>query len=239
MISVCLAVYNGEKYIKEQIDSILTQLDHTGEIIISDDNSTDKTLEIIENFSDSRIKIFRGNNFKSPIFNLENALKHAQGNYIFLADQDDVWIENKVQICMQYLQTADVVVSDCKVVDAGLNIMCNSFFQKNHSRQGFFINLQHNAYIGCCMAFRRKILTTCLPFPKNIPMHDIWLGFVAELFYTSCFIPLPLVLYRRHGNNISPTSQTSVFNFRQKLLFRWNLIRYIPLLLLRKLKSKK
>jgi hypothetical protein len=89
------------------------------------------------------------------------------------------------------------------------------------------------------MAFRKEILQLCLPFPRYIPMHDIWFGFVVELFYSSCFIPQKLVLYRRHDNNISSTSQISKFGLLKKLSFRLNLLRYIPLLLIRKNKIKK
>jgi glycosyltransferase involved in cell wall biosynthesis len=234
MISVCIATYNGEKYIKEQLQSILIQLNEEDEVIISDDSSSDKTMTIIESFNDGRIKVFGKNHFKSPIFNLENALKRAHGDYVFWADQDDVWLENKVQLCLHYLQIADLVVSDCKIVDADLSVNRSSFFAQNNSHKGLFHNLKRNSYLGCCMAFRREILTLCLPFPKNIPMHDIWVGFVAELFYTSYFIPQPLILYRRHGENASCTSQASTYGILKKISFRWNIIRYIPMLLLRK-----
>ena len=90
MISVCMATYNGEKYIEEQLKSILSQLGENDEVIVSDDSSTDNTLAIVESFNDVRIKIFPNNKFHSPIFNFENALKQATGDYIFLSDQDDV-----------------------------------------------------------------------------------------------------------------------------------------------------
>ena len=91
MVSVCLASYNGEKFIKQQIDSILCQLGKHDEIIISDDSSTDRTVQIIKNYNDPRIKLIEDCKFQSPIFNLENALKQAKGDYIFLSDQDDFW----------------------------------------------------------------------------------------------------------------------------------------------------
>ena len=103
MISVCIATYNGEKYIREQLDSILPQLGLDDEVIISDDSSTDNTLKIIEEYNDCRIKIFSNNKFYSPILNFENALKKAQGDFIFLSDQDDIWKSNKVEVVMKYL----------------------------------------------------------------------------------------------------------------------------------------
>lgn len=233
MISVCMATYNGEKYIKEQIDSILVQLGENDEIIVSDDGSTDNTIEIIESYQDSRIKIFR-NSFKNLILNFEFTLNKAKGDFIFLSDQDDVWLLNKVEVNLDYLIKNDIVVSNCKVVNQDLEVINKSFFQLNNSKQGLISNLIKNSYLGCCLAFRKEILGKVLPFPKNIPMHDIWLGFVSELFFKPKFIEEPLMLYRRHGANESPTGEDSPFNLCRKFLFRYNIVKNILKLYLKK-----
>ena len=103
MISVCMATYNGEKYIRQQICSIISQIGEGDEVIISDDGSTDSTLDTIRSMADSRIRIVKGPCRRSPTLNFENALSHAQGDYIFLADQDDVWLPGKVSACVQWL----------------------------------------------------------------------------------------------------------------------------------------
>lgn len=108
MISVCIATYQGEKYIREQLASILCQLDDADEIIVSDDGSTDRTLDIIRQMADHRIKIVEGPHRHSPTLNFERALQEARGDYIFLADQDDVWKPDKVQVCMKWLQEYDL-----------------------------------------------------------------------------------------------------------------------------------
>ena len=95
-ISVCLASYNGEKFIFDQISSIISQLAEKDELIISDDSSTDTTLSIIKGFNDHRIKLFPGNTFYNPVYNFENALKQSAGEVIVLSDQDDIWLENKL-----------------------------------------------------------------------------------------------------------------------------------------------
>lgn len=95
MISVCMATYNGEEYIKEQLESILCQLGEMDEIIISDDGSTDNTLNIIESYNDSRIKIHINTGKHGFVYNFENALQKAKGEYIFLSDQDDIWLPEK------------------------------------------------------------------------------------------------------------------------------------------------
>lgn len=233
MISVCMATYNGEKYIKEQLDSILLQIGDKDEIIISDDGSSDATIEIVESYQDSRIKIYR-NSFKNLILNFEFALKQASGDFIFLSDQDDVWLPNKVQVSISYLMHNDIVVSNCQVVNQQLIVINKSFFELNKTKKGLFSNLIKNSYLGCCLAFRKEILSKVLPFPKNIPMHDIWLGFVAELFYKIKFIEEPLMLYRRHGGNESPTGEDSPFNLYRKFLFRYNIVKNTPKLYLKK-----
>jgi glycosyltransferase involved in cell wall biosynthesis len=219
-ISVCIPTYNGEKYIQEQLVSILVQLSVEDEIIISDDSSTDATLEIIRSLQDSRIKLFENNTFKSPIFNLENALKHASGDVIFLADQDDIWEPEKVKITLNKLQNSDLVVSDCSLIDASGNLVDPSFYALNKTKSGYLNNLIKNGFLGCCMAFNSKIKKSVLPFPKKIAMHDIWIGLTASLVGKVDFIEDKLIRYRRHGDNFSFTSAKSKFSVTYKLSYR-------------------
>ena len=228
MISVCVATYNGEKFIKEQIESILCQLSSDDEIIVSDDGSTDGTIVIINCIGDKRIRIIEGPRKHSPTFNFENALKEAKGDYIFLADQDDVWKTNKVEVCMKWLQKYDCVVSDAQVTDSNLNPLYPSLYAIMQVRQGHIYNtVWKNGYTGCCMAFRRNILEASLPFPKDIPMHDIWIGNVAAYKYNVKFIPDKLILFRRHKENISCNGKGSKYSIWQQMKFRWSIIKNI------------
>ena len=220
MISVCIPTYNGEKYISAQITSILSQLDLNDEIIISDDSSTDNTIEILNSFNDKRIIIFEGNKFKSPIFNLENAIKQATGDLIFLSDQDDIWLENKVSIMSKELTKADLIISDCFGIDDKEEMLFDSFYSVNNSKKGLINNFINNSYLGCCMAFNRNILDYVVPFPKKIAMHDIWIGLNANLIGTVKFIDDKLIYYRRHGSNFSDTSSKSHFNIIFKIKYR-------------------
>ncbi|WP_455674550.1 glycosyltransferase family 2 protein [Phocaeicola sp.] len=220
MVSVCIATYNGEQFIREQLNSILPQLKDNDEIIVSDDSSSDGTLEIISSYNDGRIKIISSQKFCSPIFNFENALKYAKGDYIFLCDQDDVWLPNKIEKMIDTLQRCDLVVSDCKVVDSHLKVIEDSFFSMRKSGTGFWKNLFKNTYLGCCMAFRKDILKYILPFPKNIAMHDIWIGLSVELRGRSEFLNESLLLYRRHGNNVSFGGEGSHYSLSYKIKYR-------------------
>lgn len=233
-ISVCIASYNGEKYIHEQLSSILKQLKKNDEVILSDDSSNDMTVSIVESFLDDRIKIFKDQKFRNPITNFENALKHANGDIIFLSDQDDVWADDKVIEMMDVLEKADMVVCDCSFIDNNGSVILDSYFNLVKSSAGLIRNLRKNTYFGCCMAFRKKVLNKALPFPKDIPMHDIWLGFVSDLFYNSVFLNKTLTYYRRHDNNASIASDViSNISLLKKAMFRYNIIKYLPRLIFR------
>lgn len=224
MISVCMASYNGAKYIKEQIDSILAQLGAEDELIVSDDGSTDTTLDIIGAYSDNRIKLLTNNKRKGVVGNFENALKNAVGDYVFLADQDDVWLTDKVERCLQALQTADFVVHDAIVTDGDLNPTYDSFFALRGFRRGFWSNLLKNGYVGCCMAFRRSVMEYILPFPKKIAMHDIWIGLMVERKGTIAIIDNPYIYFRRHGDNASDTAGRSTLSALYKLEYRLRML---------------
>lgn len=221
MISVCIPTFNGQKYIAQQLDSILCQLTESDEIIISDDSSQDRTIEIINNYSDPRINLILNCNFKSPIFNLQNALIHAKGDYIFLADQDDVWLPGKVEAMTQYLQHYNIVVSDCTLIDSDGNVIAESFFVINHSKKGFIHNFIKNSYLGCCIAFRKEMLRYYLPFPDTIAMHDIWIGLLSEIFGKPHFISDKFVLYRRHDANLTFSGKRSQYSLLYRIKYRF------------------
>ncbi len=224
MVSICMAAKNGAMFIKEQIDSILPQLALNDELIISDDRSEDDTVEIVNDYNDRRILIIE-NRGTGVVDNFENALKHATGDKIFLADQDDIWAPHKIRSMSKHLESYDVVVCDCTIVDAHLRPESSSFFKINKSNTGLIKNFVQNSYVGCCMAFNRIVLNKILPFPRNIPMHDLWIGLVAELHYSVYFLPEQLVLHRRHSTNASSTARQSSRTFMQKVSGRIGLAR--------------
>jgi glycosyltransferase involved in cell wall biosynthesis len=236
MISVCIATYNASKYIHAQIVSILDQLGPDDEIVISDDASTDDTINIIKNINDLRIKILVGTNKLGIVKNFERALYAAKGKFIFLSDQDDLWLPNKVLECTKQLERNILVVTDCIVVDDKLNTLHESYFLLRNSKRGVLHNIYKNSYIGCCMAFKKELLSYALPIPKDVSMHDVWLGLLAELNGSVCFLPKKLMLYRRHNNNASLLK--SNFSLLKKLQLRINLLLHILLRLIKIYTSK-
>ena len=207
-VSVCMATYNGAHFIQRQLISILDQLSANDEVVISDDGSTDETIQLINALADSRIRIFNNQLRHGPIGNFENALRQASGEFIFLADQDDVWLPGKISTICTLLTQYDLVLADCEVVNGGGKLLYPSFFKHRGSRPGFWPNLLKNSYVGCCMAFRRDVLSYALPFPAQIHMHDWWIGLLVEAKGTVVFYAEPLIQYVRHGGNASPTGET-------------------------------
>lgn len=233
--SVCIATYNGEKYIKQQISSILSQLGDNDEIIVSDDSSSDNTLVLIEELADPRIRIYAGQQFRNPIYNFEFCLSKAKGEIIFLSDQDDVWLPGKVDRIVETFRyyKCDVVVSDAVIVDERLNTLHESFLGSISGGPGMLKNICKNTYLGCTMAMQRGILDKVLPFPKKIPMHDMWIGLIGELFGKTIFIKYKLILYRRHSNTVTTNKHSNIINM---IKWRINLIvslilRYIKILM--------
>ena len=202
-VSIAMAAYNGEKYIRKQLESILCQLEEDDEIIISLDPSKDSTQKVIESMKDQRIKLFQGPQ-KGVKKNFENALRHCQNEIIFLADQDDIWLEGKVEhVLSAFDQGASVVMHDARIVDNENHTICASFFEMKNVKTGFIHNLIKNGYMGCCMAFRKDLLQYILPIPEYIYMHDQWIGLVGEQIGKNVLIDQPYLLYRRHGDNVS------------------------------------
>lgn len=200
-VSVCIGTYNGERFIDAQLESIFAQLGPRDNVVVSDDGSSDRTLEKIRRFAGPRLRLLQ-----SPRLgitgNFENALRHASGEYLFLADQDDLWLEGKLAAMCEALATHPLVVSDCTVVDAQGRVLHPSYFALLRSGPGILRNFVRNGYLGCCMAFRRELLELVLPIPRAVP-HDFWIGMLAELTDKPVFVPRPLLLYRRHAEMAS------------------------------------
>ena len=222
MNSVALAAYKGEAFIEEQLRSILPQLAHEDEIIVSDDKPGGATERIVRRImaEDPRVIYVEGRG-KGVAANFVNAIRHCRGERIFLCDQDDVWLPEKVQRVSEAFDAgATLVLHNAYVTDRDLNITNYSFFETRGSKKGFFRNIVKNSYMGCCMAFDRKLLKHIMPMPKAVPMHDQWIGLIGEVYGKVTLIDEPLIYYRQHGNNVTGGSTTT----EQKLQWRRYLI---------------
>ena len=240
IISVCIAAFNGANYIREQVMSVLPQLSEDDEVVVSDDGSTDDTVEILESINDRRIKISQNEGKHGFIWNFENALKEAKGDVIFLCDQDDIWKPEKVKVALQALKDHDIVLHDAEIIDKD-GVKTGILYSDGlHKRQGFWSNLWKTRWLGCCMAFRRNVLEYALPFPSHLVGHDGWISVVGLARFDYYYIPDVLMWYRRHGDNASTASERSesslYYMLSQKRL--WSVIEIGKRLLRRELLRK-
>ena len=232
MISVCMATYNGGKFIREQLESILSQLpsDHS-EIVIADDGSTDDTLAEVNSLGDSCVRVLNAEKHLGVIYNYERALQASKGDIVFLADQDDIWLPGKVDKVLAALNDADLVAHDAWMLRPSDSqdsswARAGKLSDIRAYKSGVVANWWKNTFTGCCMAFRRSILDKALPFPKNLPMHDQWLGLVAEKNFKVKFIDEPLVEYRQHSTNATHIGNSPAGVF-QKIKWRLDLLKAI------------
>lgn len=221
-----MATYNGEKYLKEQVSSILCQLNKNDEIVVSDDGSQDDTISILESFCDSRIKIFYNTGRHGVVPNFENALRHSSGDIIFFSDQDDIWQKNKIETCLVALKDSDLVVHNSKVFYENSTHQDEDFFKQRHSGPGYWKNLFKNTFVGSCIAFKKEVKSYVLPFPKHILWHDMWIGLMVEKHGKTKFIDNKLLYYRRHENNASATSEKTTFSRWLQLKYRIQMLYY-------------
>lgn len=211
-ISIAIATYNGEKYIEEQLKSIYNQTIKPDEIIISDDNSNDNTLNIINEIKKiTNIKHIIIENKKRIGYslNFNRALESVKGEVIFLCDQDDFWFENKIELVLnQFKENSSiwVVMNDAMFTDESLNELRITKLDE-HKRYDRKLNGYH---IGCCAAVRKELLDYCLPIPSNKVGHDNWIIGIAEGLGKRKIINLVLQYYRRHGNNQSNTFHNGI-----------------------------
>jgi glycosyltransferase involved in cell wall biosynthesis len=227
-VSVCMATYCGERFVAAQIASILSQLSPDDELIVVDDASSDRTCEIIENLHDARIRLRRHGANQGVLRSFEDAIRQAVGDIVFLSDQDDLWAVDKVATVLGTFQLrpeADIVVSDAAVIDGDDNPLgCSYYAQKGKFRSGILANLVHCSYLGCTMAFRRRIRSRILPFPSGADVfHDLWIGAANTLAGgKTLYIERPLVLYRRHPGNATGNRQLTL---GRQIRIRWDLCR--------------
>lgn len=214
-----MATYNGEKYIAEQLGSILCQLGDQDEVIVSDDGSKDRTLDIVRSFHDDRIKIYENELEHGFTKNFENALNHAEGEIIFISDQDDVWMKDKIRVMCEALKHWQIVVHDATVTDGDLNIRFESFNTHYNMKQGFLRTLLKTRYTGACMAMRREFLEKALPFPENQNLcpYDYWFAYLGEYNRVLKLLNIPLILYRRHENTALHAGEYSTRTLKEKI----------------------
>lgn len=224
-VSICIAVYNGESFLQEQLESVLSQLLVGDEVIVVNDASNDRSLLILQNINSPLIKVYTNSQNLGVIKSFERALNMATNDIIFLCDQDDIWLKGKRLAFVSAFENhpkATIVISDAKVINANGQITASSFMNARQGfKSGFFSTIFKNRYLGCAMAIRRSVLKSALPIPNYVPMHDMWIGLIGNLTGKVVYISEPFLLYRRHDKNASPVKRQSI---HKMLVWRFKLL---------------
>lgn len=221
-IDVLLATYNGEKYLKEQMDSILSQTYQNIRLLISDDGSTDETRKILKEYQekDKRIKVYEQNENLGCIRNFEFLLKQVQSEVYMLSDQDDIWLPEKIEKTYEKLkqEKADLAFCDLEVVDSNLQTMYpsfNEYMKLNRKIKKYGdskkLNYLYNCVTGCTIMARKKWIDKILPLPNQSKyvLHDHWIALIVSLEGKLTYLPETYIKYRQHGNNEVGTEKIS------------------------------
>ena len=221
-IDILMATYNGEKYLKEQIESILNQTYKNIRLIISDDASKDSTPQILEEYrkKDSRIEIYLNKENRGVVKNIEFLLEKVEDEFYMLADQDDVWLPLKVEKSIETLkkQNADLVFGDLEVVDEKLETLYPSFGdfmllnrKINKYIDSYKVNYLYNCVTGCTVLSKKEFIKKIIPIPTESKylIHDHWIGLIVALNGKLAYMPEKYIKYRQHGNNQVGTNKIS------------------------------
>lgn len=231
-ISVCMATYNGKRFITEQVDSILKQLSHDDEIIVVDDCSTDSTIQILESYNDLRIKIFRNNRNVGHVCSFGRAISLAGNEILILSDQDDIWSEGRLSKMVDALLLSgkSVLSSNSYFMDEhGLAIdylvdPVKSEDSTRHLKNIIGIFLGGKSYFGCAMAFSRDIIPVVLPIPEYVESHDLWIVFAGNIIRSNIHLEDKTLFRRIHGNNASILKRPLALKIRSRFIFLRSII---------------
>lgn len=234
-VSAYMSVYNGEKYLHTQIDSIISQLTDEDELVISCNPSTDRSWEILKEYESkySNIRVLFCEKMGVEA-NAGNALCHCRGKYLLSTDQDDCWLPGKVEAVVKVFETtnAPVVLHNMEYADGDLNPTGKFMFEERHSKPGLIRNFIKNSYHGGCMAFNAGYVDVFLPVPDGVGFGDMWNGLVGELCGKPVFLDDVYMLFRCHNNNLSSRKTRSLivviperFRLTRELIRRARIIR--------------
>lgn len=212
-----MAAYQGERYIALQLRSILVQLSTGDEVIVVDDGSSDSTRREISALRDPRIVLVQNPRNQGVLRAFETALARSTGEIVFLSDQDDLWLPQKMNTVLDAFDLDPdlmLIASDAILIDGdGIKIGDSYYATRGRFRSGLWSNILICRFLGCTMVLRSTLLRSALPFPQAKRVHhDVWLGCVNALLKGKTrYISEPLVAYRRHSTNVTGRVKFSIY----------------------------
>ena len=224
-----MTVYNGEEFLSQQLDSILRQTHQNIELVICDDCSQDGSLNLIAEYAakDNRIRFFKNDENLGYVKNFAKAISFCKGDFIAMADQDDVWSENHIEVLLENIGGFDLIGANAELVDEKLKPLGNTMLQAykrdflpQTQEEWFFFLLHANVFQGTATLFRRSLLEKALPLPEGIRFHDWWLALIAASGENGVkYTPECLLRYRQHGTNQTENEKWNTFKKIREALF--------------------
>jgi glycosyltransferase involved in cell wall biosynthesis len=219
-VFIALATYNGEKFLHEQLDSIYNQTYKNIEVIASDDCSTDGTVEILKEYKKKYgLKYFVNKKNSGFVKNFEKAISKCKGDYIALADQDDIWMPDKIERLVSEIGDYSLICSDAELIDGRGQKIADSFqrYSNNYIADGkdFATMVFRNFVTGCTALITKDLIRKALPIPDGVHHHDWWLALIASKTNGLKYLNEPLIKYRQHSSN--DTGANKKINFFQKI----------------------
>ena len=207
--SVCMAAYNGSQFIEEQIRSILTELDDDDELVIVNDCSTDSTVRVVRDIADPRIRLISNEHNLGYVKTFERALAESTGDYVFLSDQDDIWIPGRLKEMKAALEDKLMVVSNCSHFGGAAGRFHDMRVRPGDSERHFAnivgILVGYRLHWGCAMGLRSELLKLALPFPSRMSeSHDQYLAMAGNVLGSIRYLEQDTILHRLHGENLTP-----------------------------------
>ena len=232
-IEILLAVFNGEKHIKEQLNSIFSQTVNDWKVTVRDDGCSDNTMKIVNDFIlkfPQKISVLDdGKGHLGSTLSFSSLLENSTGQYLFLCDQDDVWFENKLEICLEEMFKLEedygdiplLVFTDLRVVDQNLNSIANSFLE-SQKLDPTIINsavklAAMNVVAGCTTLLNKSSLEFILPINSNKIIHDQWIAVNIAHFGKISYLPQATLMYRQHSNNVLGSLNIGMVYFMKKI----------------------
>lgn len=205
-ISVAMTTYNGGIFLKKQLDSILNQTLKVSEIIVCDDGSTDGTLQLLEEYTVlTNLKYFINEKNIGFVKNFEKALAQCSGEFIVLADQDDIWYPEKVEVLVDSIGENLLIHSDCDLINEKDEVFLKKFkgeIKTHNNAEDFLFN---NVVTGCTAMIHRDLLINTIPFPPGISYHDWYMAIHAAYLGKITYTSQSLTCYRQHTNQDTGT----------------------------------
>lgn len=229
-VTILLATYNSEKFLAEQLNSILDQSYSNWKLIIQDGGSTDSTIDIVKKYleeNSEKVCLIRSKERLNACQNFSKLLKHSKTEFTMFCDHDDVWLPNKIELTLTRIKKEEnnqkvpiCVFTDLSVVDEELKLISKSFFSfSNIDPHRLKLNYQllQNVPTGCTMMMNRALLNLIPEIPNGAVMHDHWVSLTSICFGKLLYLNVPTILYRQHQNNVFGIKAYGIRFFISKL----------------------